>query len=149
MSALNESKKIELIREETYALESVLKNDDTEEGVHIAKPLLLKIGSAFLEQNQEGNESESVTLAITEKEAWLARDRIPITLQIGQQPVGLNLKKKIYHILLEFDTDAQAGDVVARLAAWEGSENHASKNSPRHHRKARYHPAADKKAGAR
>lgn len=113
----NTSKPIELTREETYALESVLKNDDTEEGVRVAKPLLLKLGSAFIQQNQDGSELTPVTLALTEKEAWLARDRIPVTMQIGHQPVGLTLKKKIYRILLEFDTEAQAGEIVEDLAA--------------------------------
>lgn len=145
---MNDSKPIELTREETYALESVLKNDDAEEGVRVAKPLLLKIGSAFLQQNQDGSELTPVTLTLTEKETWLARDRIPLTLQIGHQSVGLTLKTKIYRLLLEFDTEAQVGDVIADLAASVGRDNHASKNSPRYHRKARHKAGAPEKAGA-
>ncbi|MBI3953634.1 MAG: hypothetical protein HY330_03890 [Chloroflexi bacterium] len=145
---MDNSKLLELTREETYALESVLKNDDTEEGVRVAKPLLLKLGSAFIQQNQDGSELTPVTLALTEKEAWLARDRIPITMQIGHQPVGLTLKKKIYRILLEFDTEAQAGEVIEDLAAAVGRDEHAGKNKPRHHRKARHDAGAAKKVGA-
>ncbi len=142
------SKLLELTREETYALESVLKNDDTEEGVRVAKPLLLKIGSVFVQQSQDGNELTPVTIALTEKEAWLSRDRIPITLQIGHQPVGLTLKKKLYRILLEFDTEAQAGELMEDLAASVRRDDHAGKSKPRYHRKARHDAGAAKKAGA-
>ncbi len=144
---MNDSKPIELTREETYALESVLKNDDTEDGVRVARPLLLKIGSAFLQQNQDGSELTPVTITLTEKEAWLARDRIPITLQIGHQPAGLTLKTKLYKLLIEFDTEAQVGDVIQDLAASVGRDDHASKNQPRHHRKARHNAGALEKAG--
>jgi hypothetical protein len=145
---MDTSKLLELTREETYALESVLKNDDTEDGVRIAKPLLLKLGSAFLQQNQEGGELTPVTLALTEKETWLARDRVPITLQIGHQPVGLTLKKKLYRLLLDFDTDAQAGEVMKDLEASVGRKDHAGKDKPRYHRKARHNAGAAKKTGA-
>ena len=142
------SKLLDLTREETYALESLLKNDDAEEGVRVAKPLLLKIGSAFVQQNEDGGELTPVPIALTEKEAWLARDRIPITLQIGHQPVGLTLKKKLYRILLEFDTEAQAGEVIEDLATSVRRDDHAGKSKPRYHRKARHDAGAAKKAGA-
>ncbi|MSQ34167.1 MAG: hypothetical protein EXR60_07130 [Dehalococcoidia bacterium] len=144
------SKTLELTREETYALESVLKNDEEEEGVHIAKHLLLKIGSAFVQQNQDGPDLSGtlVTIALTEKETWLARDRIPITLQIGHQPVGLTLKKKLYRILLEFDTEAQAGEVIEDWATSVRRDDHAGKSKPRYHRKARHDAGAAKKASA-
>ncbi|MBI1971547.1 MAG: hypothetical protein HYS52_01715 [Candidatus Wildermuthbacteria bacterium] len=145
---MDEAKTIELTREETYALESVLKNDDTEEGVRVAKALILKIGSALMQQNQEGAESALVTIAMTEREAWLARDRIPITMQIGHQPVGLSIKKKIYRILLEFDTESKAGDMIRELDQSIGRDQHASKNKPRHYRKARHDAGAPKKAGS-
>lgn len=110
---------IELTREEVFALESVLKNEVADEGVPVGKGLLLKLGSALLQQAGAGDTPAPVEMALSEREAWTARDCVPITMQIGHQPVGLTLKTKLYRLLLEYDTEEKAGETLKALEASE------------------------------
>lgn len=106
---------IELARLETYALESVLRNDAMDEDVRVGKGLLLKVGSALLQLERVAEADAKVTIVLTQREAWAARDAVPITMQMGQAPVGLSLKRKLYVVILEYDTEDEAKGLLLEL----------------------------------
>lgn len=98
---------------EVLAAEAVLKNDDREEMMLSCKALLLKLGSAFVSQQDR---PDDVMLAFTEAELWLLREKVPMSARVGSDPCGITLKKKVYAGLLEFDAAKKADIAVAREA---------------------------------
>lgn len=108
---------LELSIEEIYALDLCVHNDDADDGQPVAKPLLLRLGGVWIDflNIEEAARPNTVSLAITEREAWLLRDHIPLMLQIGSKMVGLALKEKIYRLLLQYDVEHEADAVLRTL----------------------------------
>lgn len=106
---------VELTAMEVLFLADRTKNDATDDGCPVAKPFLLKIGSAYLEMIGESPKSGTVTIHLTEAETWHARslfnsgDRCD-----ADSKLGIHILRKLYALLLQFDAaidlpDAEAG----------------------------------------
>lgn len=61
--------------------------------------LLLKLGRAIIDDKQQ------TEINFVADELWLLRELAQSSVVVGKEPVGLNLKKKIYRVLLEQDAE--------------------------------------------
>lgn len=97
---------LDLTADQIRLLTDRVKNDAKDDDVVIGKPLLLKLGSAFLEMIQEAQpKAGTCALQITEREAWLLRALINSGDRTDKEPkLGILLLRKVYAILLAFDT---------------------------------------------
>lgn len=62
--------------------------------------LLLKIGGAIL-AIEEDKAITSIDVCLTEEELWVIREVAKSSVKVGNEQVGLNLKKKVYRALRE------------------------------------------------
>ena len=105
---------LELSAEEIYAIDLSVRNDDVEDDRRVAKPLLLRVGAAWMVM-MEPTSPGTIAISVTEPEAWLLRDRVPIMVMVGNKPVGLTLKAKLYRLLMQFDTERESAEVIKSL----------------------------------
>lgn len=100
------SKPLELTAMEVMLLTDRVQNADREDGREIAKPLLVKLASAYLEMIDERPKDGICTIWITEPEAWLARSKFNSGDRCDADPkLGIHMLRKLYTILLSFDSD--------------------------------------------
>ncbi len=121
-----ESQPLELTAMEVMLLTDRIQNTDRDEGREIAKPLLLKLASAYLEMIGERPKEGVCTIWVTEPEAWLARSKFNSGDRIDADPkLGIHMLRKIYKILLAFD---------AKLDEWpeatDGDARYADQSIP-------------------
>ena len=64
--------------------------------------LILKIGRAFLEAQDEGRHQE---LYLSEMEAWYLREIVPTNMRVRGEATGLGIKRKLYPLLLDFEAE--------------------------------------------
>ena len=82
-----------------------------------SKDLCLKIGSALVQAREAGG---AVDLTLSEPECWILRERVSIFTSIGQRhDLGMAIKMKLYHLLLEYAFAREVGD---NLHTVEGRE---------------------------
>ena len=99
-----ESQPLELTAMEVMLLTDRIQNTDRDEGREIAKPLLLKLASAYLEMIGERPKEGVCTIWVTEPEAWLARSKFNSGDRIDADPkLRIHMLRNIYKILLAFD----------------------------------------------
>jgi hypothetical protein len=95
---------IELTAMEVLLLTDRVQNADREDGHEIAKPLLIKLGSAYIEMIGEKPKDGTVTIHLTEPETWLARSKFNSGDRCDADPkLGIHLLLKLYRMLLQFD----------------------------------------------
>ena len=97
-----------------FLADAVLNRDVTEgstdvESRPIARPLLLKLGSAYCELvSDKGILEGAVTVAVTQEEAWLLRSKVRSgDLGPGNTPLGIPLLLKLYGLLAVFNADLE------------------------------------------
>lgn len=97
------------------------RNDATDEGRQIGKPLLLKLGAAYLELVGDSVTTATATIWVTEAEAWYLRTLVNSGDRCDRDSkLGIHTLKALYAILLAFDTadatgpvaDAEGGDMT-------------------------------------
>lgn len=103
---------IDLTACEVRILTDALRNTDQEDGQPCAKPLILILGSAFLEMLHPDKAREgTVTVHVTQRQAWLLRSKLDSGLRTDKQPkLGIEALRKIYVVLLRFDADLHLPD---------------------------------------
>lgn len=101
-----------LTADEIRILSDAIRNTDKEDGVECAKPLLLKLGSAFIEMLLPDKAKDgAVTICVTQPQAWLLRSKLDSGLRTDKQPkLGIEALRKVYEILLRFDSDLTLPD---------------------------------------
>jgi hypothetical protein len=113
-----------LNRDEVLTLADRVENDDPGHAPHTlsAYPLLLKLGSLYLELTEDGVESSrEAAVQLTEAEAWLLRAKVSSFDQTATDPqFGVRLLRKLYAALLACDAGA---DVLPAAA-----DNHEPAN---------------------
>jgi hypothetical protein len=99
-----------------------------------AYPLLLKLGSAYVEMFGDGNKkSGEVVVAVSEAEAWLLRSKVNSADKSPADALfGVKLLSKVYRCLLAYNVDIEleAGGVDDEftderknaLKRWVGNE---------------------------
>ena len=105
---------LELSEDEIYLIDQYVHNDDTDDDRRIAKPLLRRVGGAWLSL-LDNSDQQVVSVSVTEREVWLLRERVPVMAMIGQKPTGLGLKKKIYRLLIQYDTERESNEAISAL----------------------------------
>lgn len=107
------SQPLELTAMEIMLLTDRIQNSDKDEGREIAKPLLIKLASAYLEMIGERPREGTCTIWVTEPEAWLARSKFNSGDRCDADPkLGIHMLRKLYSILLTFDADLEQWPVV-------------------------------------
>jgi hypothetical protein len=124
---------LELTADEVMCLSDRVCNPDcgTDEQRVSAYPLLLKLGSAFVEVVGSGQKKEgTIPIAVTESEAWLLRSKVTSTDKLASEPLfGVKLLTKLYNVLLsyngldelpstDFDGDGMTVEQRGALAKW-------------------------------
>lgn len=85
-------------------LELLYIDDKISEDVHdVSKELMMKLGSAIVMLIEE--DFDTTTLPFNEDELWVVRNLATSSVSIGNEPVGLSLKMKIYKALGELKSD--------------------------------------------
>lgn len=106
------SRPLELSAMEVLYATDRVQNTDQDEGKPIAKRLLLKLGSAYLEMIGEQPKGGTITVHVTESEAWLLRSKLNSGDRCDADPkLGIHMLRKLYAILLAFDAADQAGEM--------------------------------------
>jgi len=104
---MTDTRLLELNADEIMCLSDRICNPDcgTEDQRVSAYPLLLKLGSAFVEVVGSGQKKEGmIPIAITEPEAWLLRSKVASTDKMASEPLfGVKLLTKVYKVLLAFN----------------------------------------------
>lgn len=101
---------------EVICLADAVRNEDCDGDRPIGKALLLKLGSAYLELVGEHDlDSQTrVSVGVTEPETWLLRSKVQTgTVGIDKTVIGAGLLRKLYALLLEFNTPEAALPTVA------------------------------------
>jgi len=88
------------------------------------RSFILSLGRALLSANEESGDGVC-TLILEEDDLWLLRELAVSSKMIGKEPVGLNLKIKIYNALRELDSEDVMGDFS--LSTEEGLQMEAVK----------------------
>lgn len=98
-----------------YLTDSIANSDvdqgdvDNRGGVQpLARPLLLKLGSAYCELVAPSgyDATATVTLSVTEPEAWLLRGKVQTgTTGMDKSVIGVGLLRKLYGLLLAFNSE--------------------------------------------
>src|SRR5438552_2508319 len=109
---------LELTAEEVLVLTDRVLNQDrgTEDMGCSAYPLLLRLGSAYVEMLGDGKKGGEVPIAVTEAEAWLLRSKVTSGDKSQSDPLfGVKLLCKIYRVLMTYDSgltlpEADGGD---------------------------------------
>lgn len=74
-----------------------------------SRELCLKIGSALVQARETGG---AVDLTLSEPECWILRERVSIFTSIGQRhDLGMAIKMKLYHLLLDYAFTREVGDL--------------------------------------
>lgn len=90
-------------------LELLYIDDKISEDVHdVGKELMMKLGSAIIMLIEEN--SETTVLPFSEDELWVVRNLATSSISVGNEPVGLSLKMKIYKALRELKSDDVLSD---------------------------------------
>ena len=92
--------------------------------------LIEKIGIAFLQSTDPNNETKDAEISVTVADLFLLRECCQSFLRVGKEPVGFNLLRKIYTLILEEDTQERtfieeltAGIDMSALASDERIRN--------------------------
>lgn len=92
--------KLPLEAAEIKAIELILQ----ETGLPPApRSLILKVGSCL------ADDSYQYEIEATEEDLWFLRERVNLFTMMEGRNIGLPLKKKIYELLLQYDTQRQIG----------------------------------------
>src|SRR5439155_20635484 len=92
---------LSLTAEEVLVLTDRVMNADrgTEDMACGAYPLLLRLGSAYVEMLGNGKQTGEITLAISEPEAWLLRSKVSSADKSASDALfGVKLLCKIYNV---------------------------------------------------
>jgi len=104
---MTDTQLVELNADEIMCLSDRVCNPDcgTDDQRTSAYPLLLKLGSAFVEMVGSGHKTEgTIPIAVTEPEAWLLRSKVASTDKMASEPLfGVKLLTKLYKVLLAFN----------------------------------------------
>src|SRR4051812_11570087 len=104
---MTDTQLLELNADEIMCLSDRVCNPDcgTDDQRTSAYPLLLKLGSAFVEMVGSGHKTEgTIPIAVTEPEAWLLRSKVASTDKMASEPLfGVKLLTKLYKVLLAFN----------------------------------------------
>jgi hypothetical protein len=110
---------IDLTAMEVLFLTDRVQNTDREDGHEIAKPLLLKLASCYIEMIGDKPKDGTVTLTLTEPEVWLARSKFNSGDRCdADSKLGVHILRKLYTALLAFNAemdqwpDADSGDMT-------------------------------------
>lgn len=127
---------IQLDINEAMYLDSVLRNEDQEQGTN-ARPLILKVDCALksLYEQQQGD-GAAYAIVLDEKEAWLLRDKISPAAKQDGKPMGLVLKLKVIAVMQHYDEEEAAKEALADLQKYHLEERITKRRQPRHRRKA-------------
>lgn len=99
-----------LTKDECYVLTDRVKNDDygVEDACVAPLPLLLRLGSLYLEIVLPDTVLREGSIAVTEAECWLLRSKVTTSDKTASdQFFGLKLLRKLYGLLIEFDSEMQ------------------------------------------
>lgn len=95
-----------LTASEVLLLTDRVQNTDKDDGREIAKRLLLKLGSAYLEMVGDSPKPGTITIHVTEAETWLARSKFNSGDRTdADSKLGIHMLRKLYTLLLAFDAD--------------------------------------------
>src|ERR1041384_920141 len=104
---------LSLTADEILVLTDRVQNQDrgTEDMSCSAYPLLLRLGSAYVEMLGEGKQSGEISIAVSESEAWLLRTKVASADKSASDPLfGVKLLCKIYRVLLAYNMDIALPD---------------------------------------
>lgn len=105
------SRPLDLTAEEVMLAADRVQNGDKDDGREVAKPLLLKLGSAYLEMLADTKKAGVTTIWITEPETWLLRSKFNSGDRVdGDAKLGIHMLRKLYTLLLAFDADIALPD---------------------------------------
>jgi len=99
---------LNLTADEVLVLTDRVQNTDrgTEDMSCSAYPLLLRLGSAYIEMLGEGKRAGEIPIAVSEAEAWLLRSKISSADKSSADALfGVKLLCKLYRVLLAYNTD--------------------------------------------
>src|SRR5437870_13482048 len=104
---------LELTAEEVLVLTDRVLNQDrgTEDMSCSAYPLLLRLGSAYLEMLGDGKQGGEISIAVSETEAWLLRSKVSSADKSPSDALfGVKLLCKLYRLLLPSNVDVALPD---------------------------------------
>jgi len=104
---------LSLTADEVLVLTDRVQNLDrgTEDMACSAYPLLLRLGSAYVEMLGEVKQSGEISIAVSEAEAWLLRSKVASSDKSAADALfGVKLLCKIYKILLAYNMDLPLPD---------------------------------------
>lgn len=89
-----------------------IANADKDDGIEIGKALLIKLGSLYCEMVlPDKPKAGTITLEITEREAWLIRSKVNSGDRVDSEPkLGITILRQVYRALLAFDADLSLPD---------------------------------------
>jgi len=105
---MNKQEFVSLTADEVMVLTDRVLNHDrgTEDMAVCAYPLLLRLGSAYVEMLGEGKKPGEIPVAVSEAEAWLLRSKITSGDKSSADALfGVKLLTKIYRVLLAYNID--------------------------------------------
>jgi hypothetical protein len=98
---------LHLTADEVLVLTDRVKNDDrgTEDMPCSAYPLLLKLGSAYIDMLGEGKKRDGeIPIAVSEADVWLLRSKVSSAdKSASDQLFGVKLLCKLFRLLLEMN----------------------------------------------
>ena len=78
--------------------------------------LLEKIGMAVLFTTDLDNEGEEADIPVSDTDLYMLREITHSYIKIGEEPVGYNLKRKVYALLYEtYERDKIAKQLIAQV----------------------------------
>ena len=79
--------------------------------------LIEKIGKAVLYTTDSNNKGEPAKVSMSETDLYMLREITHSYVKVGDEPVGFNLKRKIYHLLYgtEYERDKVANKLIAQI----------------------------------
>ena len=92
--------------------DTVLRDLVPEATMGASEELLLKIGRGLLESTLE------VELDLTEPDLWRIRELAQSTVKVGTEPVGLNLKLKIYRSIFDIRAQTASEELIDSIGLW-------------------------------
>jgi hypothetical protein len=105
---------LSLTADEVLVLTDRVQNQDrgTEDMACSPYPLLLRLGSAYLEMLENGKQDGEIPIAVSEAETWLLRSKVTSGDRSASDPLfGVKLLSKIYRVLLAYNVDLPLPDV--------------------------------------
>jgi hypothetical protein len=104
---------LSLTADEILVLTDRVQNHDrgTEDMSCSAYPLLLRLGSAYVEMLGEGKQGGEISIALSEAEAWLLRSKVSSADKSPSDALfGVKLLCKLYRVLLAYNVDVALPD---------------------------------------